>query len=66
MGLNPSFVVFGHAIILLMPWVDKQRSGTPEIDFVFSDGSDFLFSNGLDFVFREATLAGSWSDKSKV
>ena len=47
-------------------WSDKPISGIPELDFVFSDGADFVFSNGQDFVFREATLAGSWSDKNKV
>lgn len=76
MGLNPSFVLFGRAIISVMPfvdktkevgtWSDKPMSDIPEIDFLFSDGTDFLFSNGQDFVFREVTLAGSWSDKSKV
>ena len=66
MGLNPSFVVFGRAIILVMPWADKNKAGVPEIDFVFSDGADVFFSNVMDFVFREATIAGSWSDKSKV
>ncbi len=66
MGLIPPFSVSVRAIISLMPWSDKNKAGVPEIDFVFSNGADVFFSNTIDFVFREATIAGSWSDKIKV
>lgn len=40
-----------------LSWVAPApvSTGTPEIDFVFSDETDFLFSDDTDYVFKEAT-----------
>lgn len=43
-------------------------TGTPQIDFAFSDSSDFFFSNGIDFIFREETserLPTTWTRLTK-
>lgn len=45
--------------------VNKSASGTPEVDFLFSDGLDFLFSDSLDFVFKEASPSGNWTEATK-
>ena len=40
---------------LSWPAPETTATGTPEVDFVFSDSTDFLFSDGSDYVFKEAT-----------
>ena len=53
---------------LSWPATTTVATGSPEVDFVFSDLTDFLFSDGSDYVFKEASserVPTAWTATTK-